>query len=84
VPFWAMALLGLAFSTWAAGVAESNAHRITSSHFGATVIVMAAALGAFGVLWIGKFVVLNKVLFVHHGEERPPAPALDGRTGLPT
>ncbi len=84
VPFWAMALLGLAFSTWAAGFAESNAHRITSSHFGTTVVVMAAALGAFGVLWVGKFVVLNKLLFVHHGEEMPPADTLGQRTGLPS
>ncbi|MCA1691350.1 MAG: GtrA family protein [Acidimicrobiales bacterium] len=82
VPFWVMALIGLVFSTWAAGFAESHADEITSSHLGTTLIVMAAALGAFGVLWIAKFVILNKVLFVHHAEELPPA--LDGRTGLPT
>jgi hypothetical protein len=34
------------------------------------------------VLWVAKFVVLNKVLFAHKAEALPPA--LDGRTGLPT
>ena len=67
VPFWGMALLGLALSTWAAGYAERHAHKLTDSHFGTTIIVMVAALGSFGVLWIGKFVILNKLMFgVHH------------------
>ena len=66
VPFWGMALLGLALSTWAAGYAEDHAHRLTDSHFGTTIIVMAAALGSFGVLWLGKFVILNKLMFGEH------------------
>jgi putative flippase GtrA len=82
VPFWAMALLGLLFSTWAADFAERNAHRITSSHFGTTVIVMGAALAAFGVLWVAKFVILNKLLFVHRDDDLPAA--LDGGSGLAT
>ena len=41
-----------------------------------------AALAAFGVLWVAKFVIFNKILFVHHLEDLDPA--LDGRTGLPT
>ena len=43
---------------------------------------MFAGLAAFGVLWVAKFVILNKVLFVHRPEQLPEA--LDGRTGLPT
>jgi putative flippase GtrA len=82
VPFWGMALIGLAFSTWAADYAETNSPRITSSHFVTTVIVMGASLAAFGVLWIGKFVILNKLMFGTHPQEL--APALDGRSGLPT
>jgi putative flippase GtrA len=82
VPFWAMALIGLAASTWAAGFAERHADSITDSHFGTTIVIMGAALGAFGVLWFAKFVILNKLMFVNRTEELPPA--LDGRTGLPT
>ncbi len=66
VPFWGMALLGLALSTWAAGFAESQAPKFTDSHFGTTLIVMGAALGAFGILWVGKFVILNKLMFGKH------------------
>lgn len=82
VPFWTMALIGLALSTWAADYAESNAYHVTSSHLVTTLIVMCASLGAFGVLWIGKFVILNKLMFVHHPEDLPAA--LDGRSGIPT
>lgn len=82
VPFWAMALLGLVFSTWAADFAKTLADQVTSVHMVRTLIVMFAGLAAFGVLWIAKFVILNKVLFAHRPEVLPPA--LDGRTGLPT
>jgi putative flippase GtrA len=82
VPFWTMALIGLAFSTWAADYAESNASRVTSSHFFTTVIVMGASLAAFGVLWVAKFVILNKLMFGTHPQDL--APALDGRSGIPT
>lgn len=73
VPFWSLALLGLVFSTWAAGYAESNAHRITTSELGGRLIVNFAALAAFGVLWVGKFFIFNKVLFAHRPEPSVPA-----------
>lgn len=73
VPFWSLALLGLIFSTWAADYAESNAHHITSSELGARLVVNFAALAAFGVLWVGKFIIFNRVLFAHHPEPSVPA-----------
>lgn len=82
LPFWTMAFIGLVFSTWAADYAESHADSLTSSHFWTTMIVMTASLGAFGVLWIGKFVILNKLMFGTHPEDLPAA--LDGRSGIPT
>lgn len=82
LPFWGMALLGLLLSTWAVGYAESHASSITDSRALTTVIVNAASIGAFGVLWIAKFVILNKLMFVHHPEDLPAA--LDGRSGIPT
>ena len=80
VPFWAMALLGLVFSTVAVDAAKSFADDVTSIHLVQTLIVMFAGLAAFGVLWIAKFVVLNRVLFAHRPEPIPEA--VDGRTGL--
>ena len=75
LPFWGLALLGLAFSTWAADWAETRFD-------GSAVAVNLASLAAFGVLWVVKFIVFNEVLFKTHPEDLPPA--LDGRTGLPT
>ena len=63
VPFWAMAFLGLLISTWAAVFAKANAHHITDSHLGVTLLVMVSNIASFGVLWFGKFMVLNKLLF---------------------
>lgn len=82
-PFWGLAFIGLAFSTWAADFAETKALHLPS-HMMRTAIVMLAALGAFGVLWVAKFVIFNEVLFKHHPEVLDDEPALDGRTGLPT
>ena len=44
----------------------------------------ALPMGLFtwAVLWLGKFVIFNKVLFAHHLDDLPEA--LDGRAGVPT
>jgi putative flippase GtrA len=73
VPFWSLAFVGLVFSTWAADFAESNAHHLTSSDLGTKLVVNGAALAAFGVLWIGKFVIFNKLMFAHPAESTVPA-----------
>jgi putative flippase GtrA len=64
VPFWGLAFLGLAFSTWAASLADTMARQMTTSHLGTTLIVMLAALWAFGLLWVARFFILNRLLFV--------------------
>jgi putative flippase GtrA len=63
VPFWSMAIVGLVASTWAVGIAEDNAARIAGSRAGQTLVVMAASLAAFGVVWVVKFIVLDRFLF---------------------
>jgi putative flippase GtrA len=56
LPFWGMALLGLIISTiavaWAAGRYEEN-----------TLILMIANVGSFGLLWVGRFFILDRLLF---------------------
>ena len=69
LPFWIIALAGLAFSTWAADFAESRAVELTSSRLVQGLIVNAAAFTAFGILWVGKFIFFNKVLFVTRDED---------------
>ncbi|MCU1462585.1 MAG: hypothetical protein JWO37_2660 [Acidimicrobiales bacterium] len=81
VPFWVLAFIGLAFSAVTVAIADHWVRH--SSHARHRAIVDAFAyLAAFGVLWLGKFVIFNKVLFAHHLDDLPEA--LDGRAGLPT
>lgn len=70
VPFWVLAFVGLAFSTWAADFAESWALDTVDSRLGQAVIINTAVIAAFGVLWIVKFVIFNKVLFVQDEDLR--------------
>ena len=65
LPFWLMALLGLVLSTFAVAWADSL--------FDGNVLALSAAsVGAFGVLWIAKFFILERVLFA------PIAAAVEG------
>ena len=80
VPFWTLAFIGLAFSTWAADTAEGYVKRHQYGHGTQTGIVALAALAAFGVLWVGKFIIFNKIMFRTHPDDLDPA--LDGRTGI--
>ena len=82
VPFWALAFLGLAFSEWAVVVAGHWARDHHLIRLARSALVNGAALSGFGVLWVAKFVIFNKLLFVHHEQDMDPA--FDGRTGLPT
>jgi putative flippase GtrA len=64
VPFWVIAFIGMVFSTWSADTAENYVHRHEFSHLAETAIVTGAFFGAFALLWVGKFVIFNKLLFV--------------------
>jgi putative flippase GtrA len=54
-PFWGMALLGLVLST--AAVA------IVSNYTDSAIAASLTNIASFGVLWVGKFFVLEKLLF---------------------
>lgn len=81
VPFWALSFAGLGVSTYAAVFAEHYAKHHHLSRLAHTLAVQGAVIAAFGVLWVGKFIIFNKVLFAHHPEDLTPS--LDGRTGIP-
>ena len=68
VPFWTIAALSLVLSTIAVGLADHEAHHLTLSHSGETMVVLAANFATYGVIWVGKFVLFNRVLFVHRLE----------------
>jgi putative flippase GtrA len=66
VPFWVLACIGWAFSTYSVRLTESALKSNHSmAHFEKTGIVAVVYLGAFGVLWVAKFIIFNKVMFVH-------------------
>ena len=69
LPFWVIAIVGLIFSTWAADFGESVAKDLTSTRLLQGMIVNFAALAAFGILWVGKFIFFNKVLFATNDED---------------
>ena len=55
LPFWGMAFLGLILSTAAVAV--------VSKYTDSTLAVSATSVASFGLLWVAKFVILEKVLF---------------------
>lgn len=66
VPFWGLAFLGLILSLWAVAGAEHYALSHNFPHLGVALIVNAASIAAFGFLWVGKFIIFNKVLFANN------------------
>ena len=70
VPFWIFAFAGLGLSVlfvWGA-----------TKWSDATLVVSIANLSAFGILWVGRYIVLDQVLFAaleHVHEEEEPIPA---------
>jgi len=70
LPFWVLAFVGLALSTWTADLAETWAHGVTDSRPLQAAIIMASIIGAFGVLWVIKFFIFNKLIFVQDEDLR--------------
>jgi putative flippase GtrA len=66
LPFWVMNFTGLALSTWWVALAESWGLDHLDSHALRTMCNAGATLAAFGVLWIGKFMIFNKLFHVEH------------------
>lgn len=64
VPFWVIAFVGLAFSTWTTTFAGSIADTITDHRLLRSVIVVIGMITGYGILWIVKFILFNRVLFV--------------------
>jgi hypothetical protein len=75
LPFWMITLVGIGFSF----VVAHEAGQVTRHHgiTGAArlLILLLANIAGFGVLWVAKYIVFNKVLFVvrHHPDERAGA-----------
>jgi putative flippase GtrA len=73
-PFCGLSFLGLALSTLAVAVTAAWADRHGVHPATRTFLVEAASVAAFGSIWLGQFVVLDRFLFRHH-EPRSMLPA---------
>ena len=68
VPFWAIAFVSLVISTVAVGVAAHNADHISHSKLVRSLLVNLANIVTYGTIWVVKFIIFNKYMFVHHHE----------------
>jgi putative flippase GtrA len=62
IPFWGMSAVGIAFSI----VGASVAHHLGTghSHVVKTVLVLVANLGSFGIFWLAKLALFNRLFHV--------------------
>ena len=63
VPFWALSFSGLVLSTAAVATADAWASSIGLVGPTRTTLLLLANVGSFAVLWVGQFLVLDRVLF---------------------
>ena len=70
LPFWVLGLLGLGLSTWATAVVAARTEGIDDRQVQA-VFVNVASMAAYGLVWVGKFVVLTTMVF--NRPQRGPA-----------
>ncbi len=67
IPFWVFTVAGWGLSTAAVYVAAEATTPDTTLH---TVSVMAATIAGFGVLWVLKYIFLDKIMF--GGDQHTP------------
>jgi putative flippase GtrA len=69
VPFWVIAFISLVLSTAMVALAAHEAHHIAHTKEIQTILVECANLATYAVLWVGKFILFNKILFKPHSED---------------
>jgi len=83
VPFWVITIIGVLFAGWVGHVVGGWAKDHHWGGLGRVVLLLAANLAAFGVLWVAKYVLFNKVLFkVQHVHDGPHTHAEATEAGL--
>jgi putative flippase GtrA len=69
VPFWVMSAVGIVVSIGGAAVARHIGITHHLSHFDQTLVVLAANLISFGLFWVLKYMLYNRLFHVHPVEE---------------
>jgi putative flippase GtrA len=61
IPFWVMSFTGIGFALVTATLARNYANEHDLHHLARTVLVVGANVAAFGILWLLKFIILNRL-----------------------
>ncbi len=69
VPFWVMSAIGIVVSMGGAAVARHVGNVYHLSHFEQTLVVLMANLISFGMFWVFKYLLYNRLFHVHPVEE---------------
>ena len=69
VPFWAMSAIGIVVSIFGAAIARHLGIEHHLAHLQQTVVVLFANVMSFGIFWVLKFLVFNRLFKVHPLEE---------------
>lgn len=64
MPFWVASVAGILLSVFTSSQARDFSQRHHLHHLGSTVIVEGANIFAFGLLWVFKFLVFNRLFHV--------------------
>jgi putative flippase GtrA len=65
LPFWTMSFIGIGLSVFSAALAKHLSDKHHLHHLASTVLVDGANLAMFGVLWVVKFMIFNRLFHVH-------------------
>jgi putative flippase GtrA len=70
IVFWVAAMLGVGFATLLTYLVEQQVHDKVSGAVEALAVFCAQLVG-FGVVWVGRYLILDRWIFkvTHHGEE---------------
>jgi putative flippase GtrA len=69
VPFWTMSVLGIAVSYFGARLAKHIVNAYNFPHAVDTLIVMLANFLSFGIFWVLKLMLFNRIFHVSELEE---------------
>jgi putative flippase GtrA len=84
VPFWALAFAGWGLSTYSVYLMDHYAKQQHFSHALTTALVAIVYVAAFGILWVAKFIIFNKLMFVHrHQQTQDEGPGISVSSGGP-
>jgi putative flippase GtrA len=81
LPFWVMSLTGIGFALYTASLAHNFADNHHLQHLPRTVLVVGANIAAFGILWLLKFIILNRLFAQIADAEVGEEPETEARTG---